>query len=184
MVVFWIIFAVVIIGAGILVYFNKEKIMGFFGNSITRKVEKYNKLMGTVEVLKKQQKVNSESVLKAYAVKQADLTNSVNAEVARLQAQINSLKDHKKAQSELLEEERKVAIDKTINDFDQRIANIKNRATKLMHLIEAEKKNMEDVINPTPINAPSTSTLKVVTTVEPNVVKQVTKKKPTKKTSK
>lgn len=121
---------------------------GLFGNSIIRKVEKHNKLTGDIEVLKKQQKVSSEAVLKAYAVKRRNLNDVADADIARLQAQIASIKERRTAQLELLEEERKVTLDKTINDFDRKITNKYNKAKKLEHLINAEKANMEDVINP------------------------------------
>lgn len=122
--------------------------MHIFGDSIVRNVERHNKLLGDIEVLKKQQKVSSEAVLKSYATKKRDFINSVDSEVSRLQAQIASLKEHKVAQLELLDEERKVMLDKTINDYDRKITSTYNKAKKLEHLIQAEKANMEDVINP------------------------------------
>lgn len=119
-----------------------------FGNSITKKVEKHNRYIGDIEVLKKEQKVSSEAVLKSYASKKRNLNNSVDAEIAKLQAQIAALKEHRTSQLELLEEERKVTLDRTINNYDRKITSKYNKAKKLEHLINAERENMEDIINP------------------------------------
>ena len=133
-----------------------------FGNGITKKVEKHNRLIGDIEVLKKQQKVSSEAVLKSYASKKRNLNNSVDADIARLQAEIAALKEHRVSQLELIEEERKVVLDKTINDFDRKITNKYNKAKKLEHLINAERENMEDIINPSFERTKENDTIKAV----------------------
>lgn len=152
--------------------------MHIFGDSIVKNVERHNKLLGDIEVLKKQQKVSSEAVLKSYATKKRDFINSVDSEVSKLQAQIASLKEHKVAQLELLDEERKVMLDKTINDYDRKITSTYNKAKKLEHLIQAEKANMEDVIKPSLVdNTPSdTNRAIVATSTETKVTKTTTKK--------
>lgn len=154
-----------------------------FGNSITKKVEKHNRLIGDIEVLKKQQKVSSEAVLKSYATKKRNLNNSVDADIARLQAEISSLKEHRVSQLELLEEERKVMLDKTINDFDRRITNKFNKAKKLEHLINAEKANMEDIIKPA-FGTAAEDTQKAVNACSYVEANKTTTKTNSKKTSK
>lgn len=152
---------------------------GLFGNSIIKKVEKHNRLIGDIEVLKKQQKVSSEAVLKTYAMKKRNLNNSVDADIAKLTAQIAALKEHRTSQIELLDEERKVTLDRTINDYDRKITSKYNKAKKLEHLIQAEQKNMEDVINPS-FEKESNDTQKAINAC--NYCE--TKKTATKKTSK
>ena len=133
-----------------------------FGNSITKKVEKHNRLIGDIEVLKKEQKVSSEAVLKSYATKKRNLNNSVDADIARLQAQIAALKEHRTSQLELLEEERKVVLDRTINNYDRKITSKYNQAKKLEHLINAERENMEDIINPSFEKSKEASTVNAI----------------------
>ena len=133
-----------------------------FGNSITRKVEKRRRMIGEIEVLKKQQKVKCEEILKTFAQDKADLAAKTDAEINSLQAQILSLKEHKKTQTALLDEREKVVIDETINKFDQMIVNKQNQVKRLNRYIDAEQKNIEDVINPDAPNAPAVQESRII----------------------
>lgn len=148
----------------------------FNRNSITAKVERKQKLLGDVEVLKKQQKVESEKILKDFDAKKIDLNDSIQAQINALQAQIASLKNHRLAQLDLLDEQRKVALDKKINDYDRQIISKQNKAKRLARFIDAEKQNMEDVMNPGGPNAPSVDTTKNKQLLFEEKVKVVRKK--------
>ena len=143
---------------------------GIFKTSITSKVEKLKKLQGKVEVLKKEQKVGTDSVIKAYDVKQSELKNAIDAQIANFKAEIKSLEAHKKAQFELYNQERKVAIDKTINEYNAKIVNVTNQITELMHLIEAERKTEEEVVRPAMISG-SAATSGFITSTMPTTFK-------------
>lgn len=136
------------------IIFRKELSM-FFGNSITRKVEHKKKLIGEVEVLKKEQKVKVEETTKEYEVREAEVLNSLSAQINAYKAQIKSLEKAKDDRANLLSEERKVAIDKVINKYNRKITSKQNQVKKLGYYIDAEKKNIEDVIDPDQPNAPS-----------------------------
>lgn len=125
-----------------------------FGNTVVRKTEKKKKIEGQVAVLKKQQKVESEKVLKDFAAKKTNSTDIINAQITALQAQISSLKETRKSQLEILDEQCKVEYDKVINDFDRKIVSKQNQVKRLGHFIEAEIKNQEDVLNSDKPNAP------------------------------
>ena len=125
-----------------------------FGNSVIRKVERKRKLEGEIEVLKKQQKVEIEKISKLTDEKKANLADSIDAQVAALNAQINNLKKQKVTQQDLLDEQRKVEIDKKVNDFNQKITAKQNKVKRLGHFIDAERKNQEDALNPEQPNAP------------------------------
>ena len=71
-----------------------------FGNSVIRKVERKRKLEGEIEVLKKQQKVEIEKISKLIDEKKANLADSIDAQVAALNAQINNLKKQKVTQKD------------------------------------------------------------------------------------
>ena len=125
-----------------------------FRNNIVMKAEKQRRIVGEVEVLKKQQKVEVEKTTKQYAAKKVNMENTIDAQIASLEAQIASLKNSKKAQAELFAEELKVALDKVINLYDRKIVNKTNQAKKLGYFIDAERRNQEDVLNPDQPNAP------------------------------
>lgn len=126
-----------------------------FGNSVVRKVEKKKKIEGEIEVLKKQQKVEIENVIKTYDQKKANLNDTTNAQINSLQAQIAALKANRETQTNVLNEEKKVEIDKATNEYNQRITSKTNQAKKLGYLIEAEQKNLADVISPNQPNQPT-----------------------------
>lgn len=128
--------------------------MYLFGNSITRKVEKKKRIDGEIEVLKKQQKVNMEAVMKDYDEKKQAVVDSVDAQVVALKAQIETLETSKGTRCNLLDEERKVAIDKTVNDFNRKIVAKQNESKKIGYYIQAENQNIQDVITPDQPNAP------------------------------
>ena len=119
-----------------------------FKNNVIRQVERKQKLEGEVEVLKKQQKVESEKIIKDFAAKKIALADSI-------QAQIASLKNQKTAQLELLDEQKKVTLDKKIHDYDNQIICKRNKVKRLIRFIDAEQQNMQDVINPDAPNAPA-----------------------------
>ena len=150
-----------------------------FRDSITRKVEKKRKLEGEIALLKKQQKVKSEAVIKDYDKKKVEMVNNINAEIIAYKANIDTLTTSISVQSGLLEQEKKVELDKVINDFDQRIIAKQNKLKRVINFIDAEKKNMQDVISTELPNAPQ----QVVKTEEPKKIllettskKQITKR--------
>ena len=102
-----------------------------FGNSVVRKVENKKKIEGDIQVLKKQQKVRMEEIIKECATKKANISNSIDAQITELQAQITVLKKSKQDQCDLMDEKQKVMIDQMINDFDRKIINKTNKAKKL-----------------------------------------------------
>lgn len=126
----------------------------FFRNDITKNVEKKKRIEGQVEVLKKQQKVSCEAVINDFDCKKTSLIDSTNAQINALKAQIASLGTNKDKQCALLDEQKRVALEKTINDFDQKIVSKQNQVNRLIRYIDAEQKNMEDVISPNQPNAP------------------------------
>lgn len=173
-----IIIAIVLVSLIAVLILRKVGMFEFvFGNSITRKVEKRRRMIGEIEVLKKQQKVKCEEILKTFAQDKADLAAKTDAEINSLQAQILSLKEHKKTQTALLDEREKVVIDETINKFDQMIVNKQNQVKRLNRYIDAEQKNIEDVINPDTPNAPAVQESRIMgfRDSEPTEVKTSTK---------
>lgn len=134
--------------------------MYLFGNSITRKVEKKKRIDGEVEVLKKQQKVQCEAVIKDYDERKQAVIDSINAQIVSLEAQIEALKTSKESRCALLDEERKVALDKTINEYDLKIVSRQNESKKLSHYIDAENRSIQDVITPDQPNAPTSKSIK------------------------
>lgn len=130
--------------------------INIFGNPVVRKVERKKRIEGEVEVLKKQQKVEVESITKDYEVKQSSTIDSINAQIGSLKAQIASLNKAKEDRVNLLREEMKVAIDKTINEFDRKIVAKQNKAKKLGYLIDADRNSEEDAIDAQKPNAPTT----------------------------
>ena len=137
-----------------------------FRDSITRKVEKKRKLEGEIALLKKQQKVKSEAVIKDYDKKKVEMVNNINAEITAYKANIDTLTTSISVQSGILEQEKKVELDKVINDFDQRIIAKQNKLKRVINFIDAEKKNMQDVISTELPNAPQ----QVVKTEEPKKI--------------
>lgn len=137
-----------------LVIFKRDWFDSLFGNSVIRKVEKKKKLEGQLEVLKKQQKVEVEKISKETEEKKAALVASIDSQINALNASIATLKNQKKTQQELLDEQKKVEMDKKINDFDRKIVSKMNEIKRLGHFIEAERKNQDDALHPEQPNAP------------------------------
>lgn len=127
-----------------------------FGNSITRKVENKKRIEGEIEVLRKQQKVKAESTVKEYNSKKALTIDSINAQINNYKAQIKNLEQLKKDKEEMYDKEMRVAVDKVMNDYDRKIIAKINKAKKLGYYIDAEQKNIQDVITPDQPNAPTT----------------------------
>lgn len=156
MVVFLIILiALLALGvAYILLNKNSDVFNTIFGNSITRRIEKRKRLEGEVEVLKKQQKVESERVIKSYATKRETLINNTNVQISNLKNQIKVLENQQEATLGLYAEQQKVTLDEVINEFDRKIMSKINKAKKLNYLVEAEQKNIQDIVEPGQPNAP------------------------------
>lgn len=155
MVVAVVILSLIIVAA--IVYFVLRRygvVDDLFGNSITNRVEKKKRIEGQIEVLKKTQKVKAQGVCDEYDAKKKEITDSTNAQINNLQAQIASLKVNKDKQCALLDEQKKVAWDKVVNDFDAKIMSKQNDVKKLSRFIDAEQKNIDDVINPDKPNVP------------------------------
>lgn len=125
-----------------------------FKNSITYKVEKKRKLEAEVELLKKQQKVEVEKCTKKYATSLAEEQDAIEQQISMLKAQIEVLKTTKTNRVSILNEEKKVELDRIIKNFDLRIISKQNQVKKLGHLIDAELLNEQDVINPDNPNSP------------------------------
>lgn len=167
MIVAIVILAVLLVAVGTLLIIKRDMFSSIFGGSITRMVERQKKIDGEIEVLKKQQKVESEEVIKEAATKKKALIDAIEANIQALQAQISSLKEQKKTKLALIDEKTKVELDKVINDFDQKIIAKKNQSKRLTHLIGAEKMNMDDILSPDTPNMPSPHASRVVV-VEPS----------------
>lgn len=150
--------------------------MLFFGNSITWKVEKQKRIEGEVEVLKKQQKVEVERITKENEAKRKATVDQINAEIAQMQANIASLKQSRTDKIALLAEELKVSVDKAINDYNRKIVNKQNKAKKLGYYIDAEQRNIQDVINPEQPNAPTSKSIRILNEDIENT-KKTTKKR-------
>lgn len=133
-----------------------------FGNSITRKVESKKRIEGEIEVLRKQQKVKAESTVKEYNSKKALTIDSINAQINNYKAQIKNLEQLKKDKEEMYDKEMRVAVDKVINDYDRKIVAKTNKAKKLGYYIDAEQRNIQDVIDPTQPNAPKEPPKKIL----------------------
>ncbi len=147
-----------------------------FGNTVTRKVEKKNKIDGQVEVLKKKQKVESEKVIHEYEDKKTATIDNITATINALQAQIASLKISKDTKCQMLDEERKVKLDKIINDFNIKIVNKQNQSKRLTRYIEAEMRNMEDATSHPQPNAPTTQSTSVTGFTTDTKTKSTSKK--------
>lgn len=167
MVVVTVILAVLLVALICLLVIKRDLFTTMFGSSITRMVERKKKLDGEIEVLKKQQKVSSEEVIKESVDRKKALSDAIDANVVALQAQISSLKEQKKTKCALIDEKTKVNLDKVINDFDQKIMSKKNQVKRLANLIGAERLNIEDIITPDTPNMPSPHASRVVV-VEPS----------------
>lgn len=125
-----------------------------FGNSIAGKVQKRKKLEGQIQVLKKQQKVESENVLNTYAQRKQEIIDSTEAQILEHKNQIEMLKANKESRCKLLDEERKVTLDRTINEFDAKISAKQNEVKKLIRYIHAEQGNINDLLEEDQPNAP------------------------------
>lgn len=125
-----------------------------FRRSITSMVEKQRKIEGEVELLKKQQKVESEKCIKKYDNLKSTELDSIDQQINSFKASIGILKGNKITRASIIDEEKKVELDRIINEFDRKIITRKNQAKRLGHLIEAELKNEQDVINPDQPNSP------------------------------
>lgn len=155
MVVVTVILSLLVVSLILLAIFKKEWLLSIFGNSVVGKVEKKKKIEGEIEVLKKQQKVEIENIIKTYDQKKANLIDTTNAQIGSLQAQIAALKANKETQTNVLNEEKKVDIDRKTNEYNQKIVSKTNQSKKLGYLIEAEQKNLADVISPNQPNQPT-----------------------------
>lgn len=155
MVVVIIVLIAIIAALACLMIFRKDWLMQMFGNSITSKVERKKRLEGEVEVLKKEQKVGVEETIKKFDVKKATELDSITAQINNYKAQIKNLEKAKQDRSEMLSEELKVEVDKVTNIYNRKIIAKQNQAKKLGYYIDAEQKNIEDVIDPDQPNAPT-----------------------------
>lgn len=154
MIVLIVILSVLVVGLIALMIFKREWFISLFGNSITSKVEKKKKIEGDVEVLKKEQKVKTEETIKDFEVRKATTLDSITAQINSLKAQIKNLEKAKEDRAEMLDQELKVEIDKVINSYNRKIISKQNQAKKLGYYIDAEQKNIQDVIDPYQPNAP------------------------------
>lgn len=154
MIVAVIILSLLLITLVCLTIFKRDWVEGLFGSNVISKVQQKKKLEGEIEVLKKQQKVEVEKISKETDEKKAHIVNTINADIAALNAQIDNLKKEKTTRQDLLDQERKVLIDKKVNDFNQQITFKQNKVKRLEHFIDAERKNQEDALNPDQPNAP------------------------------
>lgn len=121
---------------------------------IQRSVEKKNKLINDIEVLKTQQKVRYENIIADFESRKTQYSNNTDAQIAALQNQIANLKVLKVTQIQAYEKEKTVALKKVDNEFDQKILNKSNEVKKLANLIEKDQKDMQDIMEPTKSNAP------------------------------
>lgn len=133
-------------------------------SKITRMVEKSKKVSGQIEVLKKQQKAASESLIKDNEAQKVAVTNSIEAQIASYKAQIETLKNQKETQCAACDQRLKVDLDRIINSYDEKILAKKNELNRLNNMIDAENKNNADVMKPFQTNAPTTKTILVETT--------------------
>ena len=150
-----IIMALIIVGVVTYIILDRLGLLeNLFNNNITQRVEKKNRIDGEIEVLKKKQKVKSEEILHDYEDKKQSTVDQINATINSLQAQITSLKASKATKCQMLDEQRKVELDKVINEFDNKIINKQNKSKKLARYIEADCNNINDNIAPQQPNAP------------------------------
>ena len=156
MTLFLIILVLLLAGVCAFILFSKNSDLynTIFGNSITRRIEKRKRIEGEVEVLKKQQKVESERVVKSYNTKRETFINNTKVQISNYEAQIKALENQQEATLSLYAEQQKVALDEVINEFDRKIMNKINKAKKLNYLVEAEQKNIQDIVEPGQPNAP------------------------------
>lgn len=125
-----------------------------FKSNIQRYMEKKNKLVNQVTVLKTQQKVRYENVNSDYESRKCQLENTIDAQISALTNEIANLKLTRKTQAEAFDKEKVVELKKIDNEFDQKILNKMNEITKLKNLIEKEEKDLRDLIEPVKTNAP------------------------------
>ena len=171
MLAFLIVLVVVLVAIIVLSICKKDWFDSIFGNSVIRKVEKKKKLEGQLEVLKKQQKVEVEKVSKESDEKKASMIVYIDSQINAHKASITTLENQKKTQQDLLDEQKKVEIDKCTHNFDRKIVSKMNEIKRLGHYIEAERKNQDDALNPDRPNAPTISEKKILledTKVETN----------------
>lgn len=133
-----------------------------FSSLITRRIQKKQKLEGQVEVLKKQQKLASEKIIKEYDLKKQNLKFNTDSEIAECEKQIKELNAEKERQDYLLAEQQKVELDEVINKYNQKITSKKNSIKKLTHLIDAERQSQEDILNPDQPNTLKSSKTKLL----------------------
>ena len=125
-----------------------------FKSNIQRYAERKAKVENEIKVLKQQQKVKVETVNSEFNSRKTQFANNVSAEIAALKNQIKNLEVAKKTQAEAYEKEKSVQIEKVNNDFDAKILSKTNEVTKLTNLIDKEKKDMDEIIQPAKANAP------------------------------
>lgn len=124
-------------------------------NKITKMIEKSKCLEGQIGVLKKEQKVKSETLCKECEARKIAYTNTTNAEIANLEAQIETKKKQIITYNAACDQQLKVDLDKAINDYDLKITKKLNEKNRLTNLIEAEHKNNMDVMVDNAPNAPT-----------------------------
>lgn len=152
-----VLLSLVIIASVLLFIFKKDWVAAIFGNSITSKVEKKKKVENQIEVLKKEEKMKSEKIMAEYKAKDENFKNNADAEINSLKARIKTLEQEKLTNEKVLEQEKRVELDKIFHDYDERIINKKNLVNRLNNFIGAEKKNMQDAIDNTQPNQPTQS---------------------------
>ena len=118
-----------------------------FKDKVVLKVEKKKKLENAIELLKKEKQIQFETVVKDFDMQKINLSTEVETQIKALEAQINCLRQELKAQLALIQKRSVIELDKVINEYDQRISIKENDLNKLLNLIEADKKSLNQVID-------------------------------------
>ena len=101
--------------------------------------------------------MKSEKIMTEYKAKDENFKNNADAEINSLKARIKTLEQEKLTNEKVLEQEKRVELDKIFHDYDEKIINKKNLVNRLNNFIGAEKKNMQDAIDNTQPNQPTQS---------------------------
>lgn len=118
-----------------------------FKDKVVLKVEKKKKLENAIELLKKEKQIQFETIVKDFDMQKINLSTDVETQIKALEAQINCLRQELKAQLALIQKRSVIELDKVINEYDQRISIKENELNKLLNLIEADKKSLNQVID-------------------------------------
>ena len=118
-----------------------------FKDKVVLKVEKKKKLENAIELLKKEKQIQFETIVKDFDMQKINLSTDVETQIKALEAQINCLRQELKAQLALIQKRSVIELDKVINEYDQRISIKQNELNKLLNLIEADKKSLNQVID-------------------------------------